>query len=271
MIYFDIWIIFLLYAVSLVFYIRNFIHKRPEAYRQAQIWLGIALVAHTGFLIYMGVITQRLPVATVSEAISTFVWLTVITYWTLEKRLKEPSLGAFMLPFVLIFLVVSNLTYDPNPVIAEVLKNVTFELHVMTILLAYGAFAISFLASLLHTLLDREIQKRQLGVFYSRLPSLPFFERISNYAIDIGLVFSAISFVIGYFLAQEVWGNFLLSDPKFIAAFVTWLIYFVHFLGRKFFGWRGQRAATISLAGFLWLLFSFMVISTFFTRVHHFV
>jgi ABC-type uncharacterized transport system permease subunit len=265
------WLIFAVYGAACVFYWRGFFHDRHKDHQWAQVFFVTALIGHLAFIIYFIVHLGRVPVATVSETLGTFVWLTACIYWILEKRLKNHSMSAFILTILAVILAVGNATFSEKDRIAEILQDIKFELHVLTLLVAYGAFAISFIASLLHTFLNREIQKRRFRVFYSRLPSLPFFERISNAAIDIGLVFATIGMAIGLRYALDIWeGFFFSSDPKFIAAFVTWLIYCAHFLGRRFAGWGVQRTATVSIIGFSWLLFSFLVISMLFTSLHDF-
>lgn len=270
------WLVWLLYAVAGFFYLRDFLYKHPNDRRTAQQMIIAAIGTHLLLLLVSVYHLHRLPVATVSEALSTFVWMTALIYWLLERamvmrRVADRSMGTLILPVLLCLLLISILTYRPDEQVAGVLKDVRFEFHVLTLLVAYGAFAISFIASLLHTLLDREIRKRTVRVFYSRLPSLAFFEKISNTAIDIGLVFATVGYATGFYSAMQVWNSFLLSDPKFISALLPWFVYCIHFLGRRFVGWSGQFAATLSLVGFTLILFSFIVISLLFTRLHRFV
>ncbi len=264
------WIIFALYILSCSFYWQGFSRNRTTNYHWAQRVLVLTLVCHLGLICFLTFQYGRIPIANLSEALSTFVWLTSCIYIVLEWRLKNYSMGAFILTILSILMAIGIITFQNNEAIPEVLKDVKFEAHVLALLISYGSFSISFIASLLHTLLDREIQKRRFRLFYSRLPSLPFFQRISNFAIDIGLAFATIGIGLGILQAMTIWENFFLTDPKFLTAALTWLIYCFHFLGRRFAGWGAQRSATISLIGFSLLLFSFLIISLFFTSLHNF-
>ncbi len=264
------WMIFGLYALTGYLYWRAFLSKRNNDFLWARRFFSATLIAQFVFILYFAFKFGRLPIATVNETFGTFVFLTASIYRVLEKRLGEFSMGVLILPIFLVLLAIGNLTFRGNEPMAEVLKDVKFGAHVLSMLLAYGAFAISFIASLLHKLLTREIQKHELGVFYSRLPSLPFFERISNAAIDIGMIFATVGLGLGIYFASQVWQGYLFSDPKFTAAFLTWLIYGIHAIGRRVSRFNGHRAATISLIGFSWLLFSYVIISMLFTKVHHF-
>jgi ABC-type uncharacterized transport system permease subunit len=264
------WMVFLAYALTAVFYLRDFLYRQDRDRSIAAYLLYLALALHTGWLLFLGLHLHRIPVATVGEALTTFVWLSALMYLFLEKRLHERSMGTFILPILVVLLAISNSFFQVDEPIRPILKDVKFEVHVLLMLLAYGAFSISFIASLLHTLLDREIQKRNMGVFFKRLPSLAFFERLSNIAVDIGLVFTVLGFIQGLHNALEVWINSPLRDPKVIALLLTWFIYTLHFLLRKFAGWRGQRAAVISMLGFGFLMFSFLFITLFLPSNHRF-
>lgn len=270
------WILWTLYGITSVFYVRDFLYKRSSDRKSAQRMIVVTLSLHAAFLVFLLIDLHRIPVATLSEALSTFVWLTALIYWTLEKGLltqlkADRSMGTFILPVLWLLLTTSNLTYQADEPIAEVLKDVRFEIHVLAMLLSYGAFTISFIASLLHIFLAREIKKRDLRLFYSRLPSLAFFDNISNRAVDIGLFFATIGFVLGFYSAAKVWDSFLLADPKFLVALLSWVIYFVHFFGRKFIGWRGRLVANLSILGFSVILFSFIIISLLFSSLHRFI
>ncbi|MEZ4765650.1 MAG: cytochrome c biogenesis protein CcsA [Calditrichia bacterium] len=260
----------MLYAATAVIYRRAFKSRQRETYRLGRQMFSGTLLAHLAFIIYFTVIFRRMPIATVSETFGTFVFLTAATYWVLESWLHEFSMGVLLFPIFLILLAIGNLTFRGDEAIAPILKDVKFGAHVIAMLLGYGAFLLSFIASLLHQLLIREIRQHQLGVFYSRLPSLPFFEKISNSAIDIGLVFATIGMGLGIYFASKVWGNSVFGEPKLFSAALTWVIYCVHAIGRRAFNFSGQRAANIALAGFGWLMFSYLIISMLFTKIHYF-
>ncbi|MCB0281528.1 MAG: cytochrome c biogenesis protein CcsA [Calditrichae bacterium] len=264
------WIVFLVYALTTFFYWYDFITEKNGFEKKGFYTFAIAVLSHLGLLVYFIYDIGRLPIATVSEALGTFVWITASLYFLLELRWKERSHGVLILSVILILLGNSNLTFNISTEINPILYDVKFEIHVFAMLLGYSGFALSFIASILHLILAREIQKKEQGLFYRRLPSLAYFERISAAAINVGLLFTGIGFVLGYYFAAQVWNFKIYTDPKIIMVIVTWLIYFVHFIGRRMGKIRGQRAALISVIGFCLILFSFLIISTLVPGAHQF-
>ena len=264
------WFVFLIYALSAYFYWHDFIKEKKDS-NKAQITFIIALVSHLLIIIHFAVNFGRIPIANVSETLDTFVWITSALYLMLELRLKERSHGALILSIMLILLFIANITYRFTDDINPILYDIKFEIHVIAMLLGYSGFTLAFIASVLFLLLSREIHKRELGLFYRRLPSLVFFERISDYAINVGLLFSGIGFILGYYFASLVWSTSIYTDPKIISVLITWIIYFIHFLGQRSGKIRGQRAAIFSVVGFGLVLFSFLIISTLIPGSHQFI
>jgi ABC-type transport system involved in cytochrome c biogenesis permease subunit len=263
-------LIFALYVLTGIFYWREFQSQRISDRRVGGILFSVTLLSHLGYFVYLTVELGRLPIGTVSEALGTFVLMTAIVYFLLERRLRERSMGAFILPIFALLLLVSILTFQRTEGLEAILYDVRFEIHVINMLLGNGAFVLSFIASLLYLMLAKELKKPDHSVFFRRLPSLPFFERISDAAVDLGLVFTTIGFILGSYVASQVWSLAFWVDPKILAVILTWLIYMVHFLSRKFAGWRGRRAAIVSLVGFGWVLFSFLFVSTMISNLHQF-
>ena len=265
------WLVVAVYVAALFYYGRFFRNgKALEGVRAGQL-LALATGLHLLYLIHLAIFIGHLPVTDVFESITTCVWLFGAVYLSLEWRLQERSLGPFILPIIIILQSISNLFLDFNHELPAILQNVVFEIHVLMILLSYSAFAISFIASLLYVLLSRDIERKSLGLFYRRLPSLAFFDSLSNFAVTTGLVFLTAGVALGIYTGIEVSETFFDAwDPKFIAVGLTWLIYALHLFSRRAAGWQGKRVALISLVGFGWVLFSFLVVSLVLSKVHQF-
>ncbi|MFQ5604246.1 MAG: cytochrome c biogenesis protein CcsA [bacterium] len=264
------WLIFVLYAVSFGYYLRYFTAKEQQSVSQIRIWLGSAVLFHSLYLLLLSLRLGHLPVGDLYQVLTTFSWLSVLVYLTLEVSLKESTMGVFFIPIVLILHAISSGFIDIDKPLADVLTNVVFELHVVVLISAYAAFAISFIASVMYILLAREMKSKDLGIFFERLPSLDFIDKLSNHAVNIGLVLVTLGILVGFYMGINVWEGSWAWDPKLIAVIFSWAIYVAHFVTRKSIGWQGRRAAVISVVGFNWLLFSFIIVNLFFSKFHNF-
>jgi ABC-type uncharacterized transport system permease subunit len=264
------WLIVAVYCVSFAAYIIAFRKEGRDTFASARWFLRGAVVAHLLHLLHLSISLQRLPVTDVFEAMTLCVWLFAATYVSLEWRVPEKSLGVFILPVMIVLQILSALFLEYDRILPEILENAIFEIHVFIMLLAYAAFAISFIASLLYLLLSREIEGKRLGIFYRRLPSLELFDTLSNRAVNVGLVMLTAGLILGAYTGYRLGDQFSFSDPKVIAVVVSWVIYVLHIFSRTASGWRGRRAALLSLAGFGWSMFSFLIVSQLFSKVHQF-
>lgn len=264
------WSVFIGYAISFWYYLSYFKEKRDRAARLVRLSLLGAVIIHSLYLVLLGIKLTHLPVGDVYQVLTTFSWLSVLVYFILEKRLQELTMGVFFIPVVLILHGISSVLIDVDKPLAEVLTNILFEVHVAIMISAYAAFAISFITSVMYILLSREMQSKKLGIFFERLPSLELIDRLSNQAVNIGLLVVTIGILMGLYLGLDVWEGSWAWDPKLLAVAVSWFIYIIHYLTRKTIGWQGRRAAVVSVIGFNWLLFSFIIVNLFFSKFHNF-
>jgi len=263
-------LVLVLYAISFGNYLSYFKDKKDALAGKIRLWALAAGGAHSLYLVLLGISLEHIPVGDVFQVLTTCAWLFMVVYLILEIRLKEMTMGVFFVPIVFVLHLISSLFIDTDKPLADVLTNVFFEIHVAVMISAYAAFAISFISSVMYLLLSREMQSKKLGIFFERLPSLGFFDRLSNHAVNIGLTLVTAGFLMGVYLGLNVWEGRWTLDPKLLAVLISWGIYLVHFVTRKSIGWQGRRAAIVSVIGFNWLLFSFIIVSIFFSTFHNF-
>ncbi len=264
------WVVLGLYVVNFVYYYNSFRESTGKSRLQIRKLLIAAVATH---FLYLAILSGRighLPVGNVFQVLTTFAWVAALVYLSLEMRLNVLTMGVFFIPVVIFFQLISNLFLDLNQPLASVLKNLLFEVHVSFLISSYAAFTISFITSVMYILLSREMQSKNLGIFFQRLPSLELFDTLSNHAVNIGLVLGLVGMGIGVYMGTNLWEGTWFLDPKFLAVAISIGIYLLHFFSRKTVGWQGKRAAIVSVIGFNWLLFSFIFVDLFFSKFHNF-
>ncbi len=264
------WLVCFFYAFSFVNYFAYFKKKEQQIANRTRTWLISGVGVHTLYIVLLSIYTGHLPVGSTFLVLTTCAWFFVLVYLALELSLGEMTMGVFFLPVILVLQVISNLFINLERPLAPVLNEIFFEVHVALMICAYSAFTISFITSVMYILLSREMQSKELGIFFERLPSLEFFDKLSNQAVNIGLGLVSVGIVLGVYMGLNVWEGKWVLDPKLVAVVISWAIYAFHVLTRTTIGWQGRRAAIVSVVGFNWLLFSFLIVTTFFSKVHNF-
>jgi ABC-type uncharacterized transport system permease subunit len=158
-----------------------------------------------------------------------------------------------------------------------VLQNPLFTVHVMSMLFAYASFALACALGITYVLLFKEIKAKQLGFFYTRLPSLQALDVMNGRAITVGWIFLTIGVGIGGLWATQVQSSpdpraqaMSVADPKILVALVSWGVYSFALFARKVIGWSGRRAAYLSALAFVLVLLNFVPVGYFLTKSHNF-
>jgi ABC-type uncharacterized transport system permease subunit len=87
-------------------------------------------------------------------------------------------------------------------------------------------------------------------------------DRLNERFTVAGFALLTFTILTGALFARGVWGQALsLLEPSELMAVATWLLYGVLLWGRLQGGWRGRRAAWLTLLGFTLAMLSFVGLS----------
>src|SRR6267378_3157522 len=145
-----------------------------------------------------------------------------------------------------------------------------FALHVTLNILAYAAFALSFVLSVIYLLQNRLLRHHRLGTMFWQLPALEVLERMSRSSVIVGMVSLGVGMVLGFVWASRIRGQFWNADAKEIVTLVIFAAYASYvWLGRTS-AWRGARASRLCVLNFIFVIFSYTVVNLFLSRYHRY-
>ena len=267
-----------LYAAAVVVYGIHFAKRQPSVGRAATTLLLLGVLAHTFVIGRQTMEVRHVPFSNTSTAVSSFVWMLALSYLYLEVTTDERAMGVFILPIVVGLLTVPVL-YPGVDYRDPVLDSAWFWVHVASLLFAYATFALAAMLGLTYVLQFKEIKKKHLGYFYTRLPSLHVLDAMNSRAVVVGWLFLTIGVVVGIVWTAQARAlspensnlqAMSLQDPKIFIAVLTWAVYSFSMFARKTLGWTGRRAAWLSALGFVIALLNFIPVSYFVTTSHTF-
>ena len=268
----------ILYAAAGVAYAIHFARRDSAIGRAATTLLLFGALVHT-FVIGMQTMEVRhLPFANFSRAVSSFVWLLTLSYLYLELTTDERSMGVFILPIIIGLQLIPVL--HPGVERADpVLDSPWFWVHVSSLLFAYASFALAGVLGVTYMLQFKEIKKKHLGYFYTRLPSLQILDIMNSRAVTVGWLFLTFGVIVGAVWTAQArtiapddpnLRAMSLDDPKIFVALLTWGVYSFAVFARRTLGWTGRRAAWLSSVGFAAAMVNFLAINYFVTTSHTF-
>lgn len=260
----------LAYMFSTVYFFFYFNRRDERDLKIARYLDTISILIHFFFLLSLALKIGHLPLAGAFQALSVFMLFFAILNKIFVPEGKDYSLGVFYSGILFILQTVSVIFISENAVLPDILKNIAFEIHVILNLIGYAAFSSAFLVASMYILLFFEIKSRRLGYFYDRLPSLVYLEKLTFRALVTGFIFNTLGVFSGSYMGFYAWGTFWAWDPKLISAILAWILYGMTVLGKFRYHWTGKRIASFSFFGFLWIIFSMVIITQYFSGIHSF-
>jgi ABC-type transport system involved in cytochrome c biogenesis permease subunit len=260
----------LAYLISAIFFYIYFHTRDENSLKMARYIDRAAIVIHAIFLIVLTMTMGHLPLADAFQALTVFMFIFALLNKIIVREDKDYSLGFFYSALLFFLQFLSVVFISESASLPDVLKDVTFEIHVLFNLVGYAAFSSAFLIATMYLFLSNEIKSNKMGYFYDRLPSLAYLERLNFNAVFVGFIFNSIGIALGAYIAIDAWGSFWAWDPKLTSALMAWILYLIVVVGKKHYGWHGKRLSQISILGFVWIIFSMLIITQFFSGIHSF-
>ena len=267
----------ILFELSLTFYFAATIVSVMELFKgtktTSKIMLVFAVVGfalHTANIIARYVISGHIPIANLHEASSFFSWCIVLLFFFLEYRYKLGLLGAFIMPVVFILMLSSSMLPRKIEPLSPVLQSYWLGIHTVLAFIGDAAFAMAFGIGLMYLIQEHYVKSKHIGGLFKRLPSLQILDEINYRLITIGFPFLTLAIITGALWAESAWGSYWRWDPKEVWSLITWFIYALVLHVRLTVGWRGKRAAILSIIGFCVVLFTFFGVNLLLKGLHSF-
>ncbi len=243
------------YIAAAISYLIYFLFKKEWFGYTGTLLFFIGFLSNVATLIVRAIEIHHVPFSNLYESMVFFTALVAAAYLWLEFRYKTKSVGVFVSFLIVISFFVTNLLpfrYKVYAYLNPVLQSYWLEVHVSTSFIGYAAFAISFIAALLYL---AKSKWSNVAVFEA-VPDVSSLDNLSYKAIAWwGLPFLTIGIVTGGVWANITWGSYWSWDPKETWSLITWLIYAAYLHARVARGWKGKKAALLSIAGFLSMAF----------------
>jgi cytochrome c-type biogenesis protein CcsB len=254
----------LLFELALTFYFAATIVSITELFRSSKatsrIMLSLAaigFVLHTANIIFRYVNAGHIPITNPHEATSFFSWCIVLIFFILQFRYKIVLLSSFVMPIVFILMLSSSMLSREIKPLSPMLHSYWLGIHTFFAFLGNAAFAMAFGVGCMYLVQEHYVKSKRLGGLFERLPSLQTLDEINYRLITFGFPLLTLAIITGALWAESAWGSYWNWDPRETWSLITWFIYAIVLHARLVAGWRGKRAAILSIIGFLTIIIAF--------------
>ncbi len=266
-----------LHFVTMLLYFFYVAVKKPALSKLAIRMQCFTILVHTAAIVLRGIAMARLPMANQYEFSTAFSWALALVSLIFILKFNFPVLGAFASPVTLLLAAYAGLNKlnelkviaangaDSIKNLMPALRSSWLGIHVSTVIVAYGAFGVSFVLSIMFLLRDR---MKANGFWDAHIPKREKLDTISYRCVSLGMMFLTVTIGFGGIWAENAWGSYWTWDPKETWALITWVIYLVYLHLRIRKGWNGRTAAIFGVVGFVCVLFTYIGVNTLLPGLH---
>jgi ABC-type transport system involved in cytochrome c biogenesis permease subunit len=198
-------------------------------------------------------------------------WSVCAVYLALQFKTKTRVLGAFISPFILLFMIAAAGEEAGKFIRPQNLQSWITAVHLVLAIVGEALFIIASCAGIMFVMQNRMLKHKKLSRTSRLLPSLSDLDRINHICLLWGFPVLSVGIIAGAVFAQLSWQSGWLTDPKVIWTFAGWIIYGFLLHQRLAIGWKGYRMAVFSGAAFILLLLCYCSVRLCFSTLHNFI
>jgi ABC-type uncharacterized transport system permease subunit len=205
----------------------------------------LAFVAHGTDIGWRG--TQHVhPAQSVREAIGFLAFIVTGGYLLASVRYRLTLGGVVVMPVSLVLLVVARL----SPVGDAVDLSALGRVHISLATVGVGVFALASALSAIYLVEERALKKKKFDTlaFKDHGAPLEALDKLAHRLIWVGFPIFTVALVLGAIWVSKLGES--LDRLEYPLAAVTWVAYAILLVSRQVYGWRGKRAAKLTLLGF---------------------
>lgn len=233
-----------LYALACALYC-GFLLGLPE-----NITRGARGAMLAAFLVHMCEIGARgvaglHPVSSIRESIGFAVWITVGVFLVAQLKRRLDAVGAFVAPVAVVLLLFAHLT--PSSGGAQTGLGVLGRLHISLATVGVAIFALATGLAVFYLVQERQLKHKRVGLVVKRGLALETLDTMALRLVKVGFPIFTIAMLTGaLWVSQRASG----LRPEYPIAMVTWTAFAALLIARVTSGWRGRRAAVLTIVGF---------------------
>ncbi|MBD3235742.1 MAG: c-type cytochrome biogenesis protein CcsB [Candidatus Eisenbacteria bacterium] len=243
---------FAVYVAALLLFLGRSATQRAWVGWAAVGALGAGTLLQTIALIVRWRLSGHAPLSSMHEYASVMSWMAAGSLTILVARTRRFEIGAYASPVIIAIMAIASLMPKQiNQQLVPALQSYWLHIHVSMAALAEGAFALACALAIVYLVKARKADARP--------EELERLDTLTHRTISVGYpLFTLGALFAGAIWAYNAWGTFWSWDPKEVGSWIIWLFYTGYLHARYQRGWRGRKAAVLSIIGFVMVILSFV-------------
>ena len=251
------------------------------AYIAREIWLSsstrwvslglliLAFCLNLTMVIKRSVEAGHPPFSNLYESLIFYACCTAFVYIIFEFVYNFRVVGAMAAVLAMLILLYATLQDDSIRPIMPALKSNWMLVHVITYMLGYAAFGISFVTSIIFLVVKPFAKKETKGTADEKEILPRNFDKLSYKIVAFGFPFLTLGMVTGAVWAKKAWGDYWSWDPKETWSLITWLAYLVYLHTPLVLPKMNINKSKAAVILSFWLLFAFAIVNFTFVGLNY--
>jgi ABC-type uncharacterized transport system permease subunit len=239
----------LIYALAAALYLGFHLGFGQAAGRAGRVALAIGFGVQ---LVDIGVrcVRAQHPLVSISEAMAFIAWLLVGGFLLASLRYRLHAAGAFAVPVVLVLLVLARVV--PADETAPPMISPLGTVHIFLATLGVATFALAAVLAVVYLLQERRLKRKRYDKLRPENAPLDTLDRLAARCVSFGFPIFTLTIITGALWVARL--GLLRSGqamrPEYLLTVIAWAVLGVLMLARLMVGWRGRRAAWLTVGGF---------------------
>lgn len=257
------------YVVATIMALISLVFRKPRLLDYIPLVGLVASIAHTAAIILRWTQTGHFPYWGRYEVFSSYPWALVLMYLVvvfLKRELKVAGVVIFPIAFFM-----TGMALTGSPEVREIPNSfLTYWLgiHIAFAKLAFGSALLAAFYGILYLLKEKASATGRENILTQTIKD----SRTADY---LGYRFTVFAFVTmtimigaGAVWGYKAWGRYWGWDPVETWSLVCWFVYGIILHLRTTLGWKGRRAAWISIGAIFVVIFAFFGLSLLYSTIH---
>lgn len=258
-------IMLFVYILSFLFMFLHFFIYNKKAYIAAQTFMVVAVLLNIGVFISKWVKTNSFPASSLYDVLILTMLFLGIGYLILFLLYKRPFISLLVLPFIIAAGVGSSLSMNiiyQKPYISK------FWIYIHLPLTIGGSafFLISALIGIIYFIQERQLKNKNFGLIFKNFPPIDTINRLNTFTLFTGFVLFSGGIISGIVWGLIEWDGVFFLTPKFLFAFITWIVFGLIILIKKTKGLTPKKTALFSVLGIFLILLTYHGVAVFLIR-----
>jgi len=235
-------------------------YKRLELVTNLFAMLGLSFTVAQYVMLYDQPVP---PFASLSGVMLLLAMAMFLGYFGIYIKYRRPSMGLFVFPLTLIFVMIARISTGFEPAVNNVMVTVWLYLHLPFTIMGTAFFMMSTFTGIMYFIQERQLKQKNFGIIFRRFPPLDTINKLNNTTLYLGFY----TFTIGL-LAGVVWmfyssGRINIFSPKLVFAIITWMIYSSITFYKQFKGMSPKDTALSTIVGFISVIVTYVGVAFF--------